>query len=256
MVTAAHCPGCGATLSETSIVAVAPMCGHCGAVITMIGGSLGLTSAFGLSDPTITRKRIEADLAVLRDYHTRYIGMMEDCKRKLRLGVENYVSKPKPPELLRLEKVIPFWEPLANVTVGEIQLFIAIIPAGLLLGLVYNICFGIYELSNNLPFGSPDPFLPYIINFLLIVTLGPLIGSLFYGIHIHLKTKAVNGKRPQENDRLKREYDKAVTASLIAAEPLKAAEDHRLRKQIQELEGLIKTVNQKEADVLKILQTT
>ena len=67
--------------------------------------------------------------------------------------------------------------------------------------------------------------------------------------------KAANGNRPRENARRQKAYEGAMAAALKAAEPLKAAEDHRLRCQIRELEGLAKTVGEKEADVRRILAT-
>jgi len=42
---------------------------------------------------------------------------------------------------------------------------------------------------------------------------------------------------------------------LKAAEPIKAAQDHRLRCQIRELDGLIKTVTEKADGIRKILRT-
>ena len=108
MPIAAKCPSCGSPLSETSVLALAPVCTYCGAVITEIGGTLGLTSAYGVNDPTITHKRVEADLAVFRDYQKKYMGMLEACKQQLNWGVERYAHLPNPPELLALQEVPPF----------------------------------------------------------------------------------------------------------------------------------------------------
>ncbi len=77
MPTAATCPSCAAPLSETSVLALAPICNHCGVVIARIGGTLGLTGVYGVGDPTITRRRVEADLAVFREYRMKYFGMLE-----------------------------------------------------------------------------------------------------------------------------------------------------------------------------------
>jgi hypothetical protein len=74
-------------------------------VITSIGGTLGLTSAYGVGDPTITRRRVEADLAVFREYQMKYRGMLEACKQQLGWGVERYAKVPDPPELLPLVPV-------------------------------------------------------------------------------------------------------------------------------------------------------
>ena len=109
---AAQCPNCGGPLSETSVLAIAPVCQRCGTVITKIGGTLGLTSAYGINDPTITRKRVEADLAVFSDYINKYVGMMEACKQQLEWGVERYANHPSLPELLAVQPVPPFSEGL------------------------------------------------------------------------------------------------------------------------------------------------
>ncbi len=71
----------------------------------------------------------------------------------------------------------------------------------------------------------------------------------------HFKVKAANGNKPLENARRQKVYEDAMAAALKAAEPIKAAEDHRLRCQIRELEGLAKTVCEKEADVRRMLAT-
>lgn len=97
MPVAANCPSCAAPLSETSVLALAPICSHCGVVITSVGGTLGLTGAYGVNDPTITRRRVEADLAVLRDYQEKYRGMKEACIQQLGWGLERYAELPAPP---------------------------------------------------------------------------------------------------------------------------------------------------------------
>ena len=84
MPIAAQCSNCGGPLSETSVLALAPVCERCGTVITEIGGSLGLTSAYSVNDPTITRRRVEADLGVFREYQMRYHGSKE-CSPALML---------------------------------------------------------------------------------------------------------------------------------------------------------------------------
>ncbi|HEX3148582.1 MAG TPA: hypothetical protein VHR66_10890 [Gemmataceae bacterium] len=107
MPIAAQCPNCGGPLSETSVLALAPVCERCGTVITNIGGTLGLTSAYGVNDPTITRQRVEADLAVLTGNRDKYVGMREACKEQLTWGVKRYAKLPSPPELLELQPVPP-----------------------------------------------------------------------------------------------------------------------------------------------------
>lgn len=111
---AAKCPSCGGSLSEASILALAPVCGHCGTVITKVGGTFRLTGAYGVNDPTITRKRVEPDLAVLCEYRDNYVGMVEACKQQLNWSVERYAKLPNKPELLSLQPVPPFSEGLGR----------------------------------------------------------------------------------------------------------------------------------------------
>jgi len=75
------------------------------------------------------------------------------------------------------------------------------------------------------------------------------------GLSDHFRIKAANGSRPLENARRQKAHEEAVAAALKAAEPIKAAGDHRLRCQLPELEGLAKTVGEKEADVRRIPAT-
>jgi hypothetical protein len=86
-------------------------------VITQTGGTLGLTSAYGVNDPTITRKRVEADLAVFSDYKSRYVGMLEACKEQLSWDVEQYAKLPTEPELLPV-KTVPF---ISDLRIQEIK---------------------------------------------------------------------------------------------------------------------------------------
>jgi hypothetical protein len=75
------------------------------------------------------------------------------------------------------------------------------------------------------------------------------------GAFNHFRVRIANGDKPRENARRQEAHEAAVAAALRAAKPVKAAEDHRLRSQIRELEGLAKTVTGKEADVRRILAT-
>ena len=97
MPVAAQCPSCGNKLSETTVVAGAPHCTACGSWIVGVNGTLGLTSAYGVGDPALTRRRVEADLAVLHEYQMKYTGMMDHCKQKLNWDVGQYAALPQPP---------------------------------------------------------------------------------------------------------------------------------------------------------------
>jgi hypothetical protein len=101
-------------------------------------------------------------------------------------------------------------------------------------------------------FNQPSPHAAQIFNYL---ALGWFVLCMLAGTSKHFWTKKANGKRPAENARRQKAYEKAKAAALEAAVPLKAAEDHRLRIQIRELEGLAKTVGEKATDVRRILAT-
>ena len=235
MPIAAQCPSCGAPLSETSVLALAPVCENCRTVITKIGGTLGLTSAYGISDPTITRKRVEADLAVFCDYRNKYVGMLEACKEQLNWDVERYAKLPNPPELLSLKPVPALWPLVGRSLLQGLGMFFGLT---LLLGLVGTI--------------SSDAIVDNTVSIiLLLATVAPAAVLLTP----YFKAKAANGKRPAENARRQKAYEKAYAEALQAAEPIKAAQDHRLRCQIRELEGLITTVTEKAEDVRRLLRT-
>ncbi len=255
MPVAAICPRCGASLSETSVLALAPVCGHCGSVITKSGGTLGLTSAYGVNDPTITRKRVEADLEVFCDYRNKYIGMLEASKEQLNWGVERYAKIPNPPELLEVIYVPNFWKDLFGGLFFGIGLSIAIwIGGGILMIVIALISAIIYAFVNSNLRGDP-PWFNFICFVYGILVLGAWIVPLSAALLPHIKAKIANGKRPTENERRQMEYEMLLQQAMKAAEPVKAAQDHRLRCQIRELEGLIKTMSEKAEDVRKILNT-
>lgn len=247
---AARCPSCGGALSETSVLAIAPVCRRCGSVLTIVGGSLGLTSAYGVNDPSITRRRVEADLTVFREYQSKYTAMLEACKQQLEWRTERYATLPLPPELLKLEDVPSFSN---GVVVG---VTIAFIPLSISSFFLYNLY--TYPIFMGRPL-SMDFRVSTMFNSIVLLFLisGGIGVYLFWkaGVSDHFRIKAANGSRPLENAQMQKAYEEAVAAALKAAEPIKAAEDHRLRYQIRELEGLAKTVAEKEADVRRILAT-
>jgi len=175
----------------------------------------------------------------------KYRGMLEACKQQLGWGVERYAQLPHPPELLKLEEVPSFWEGVGHG--------LMISPAAWL-GLFCAFYFLNVSSSNGiiLSFPSWQDGLFFMITVSAVLALAV---SVWLGTKDHFKVKAANGNRPRENARRQRAYEAAMAAALKAAEPLKAAEDHRLRCQIRELGGLAKTVGEKEADVRRILAT-
>ena len=243
MPVTANCPGCGSPLSETSVLALAPVCNYCGAVITNTGGTLGLTGVYGVGDRTITRRRVEADLAVLQEYRMKYNGMKEACIQQLDWGVERYANLPQPPALLALQPVPELWG--KNPALA----FFVLLPFGLVL------------------FGVPGLVVAWIINlfsedwgriaYVLVVVMCLVIFALMIHEQVspHLRAVKANGDRPLENARRQEAYEDARTVALKAAEPVKAAEDHRLRVQIRELESQAKMIMEKEIDVRSLLAT-
>jgi len=244
MPVAAKCPSCSAPLSETSVLALAPVCLHCGSVITEVGGTLGLTGAYGVNDPTITRQRAAADLAVFQNHLNNSRGMFESCKEQLTWGVERYARFPREPELLALQDVPPFILSLFKGIGFAIVWFIGSFIAIMVVELIREMLFGRHGLGEQL----------LNIGGTLVLLGGTVVAALVPPAR-YFSATAANGQRPQENARRQRAYQEAVAAALRAAEPVKAATDHRLRVQIRELESLIKTLSEKQENVRRILAT-
>ena len=171
-------------------MALAPVCKHCGTVITMTGGTLGLTSAYGVNDSTITRKRIEADLTVFSDYRKKYIGMMEACNQQLSWGVERYADLPSPPTLLELQPVPSISDALKE---GLLQAFVCGIPfcfVSLLPIFFFLHMFGFAEGYN-----VTRPFA------IMVLWYGGFVCFYLGGVY---KAVAANGQKPLENERRRR----------------------------------------------------
>lgn len=210
MPIAAQCPNCGGPLSETSVLALAPVCERCGTVITKIGGTLGLTGAYGVNDPTITRKRVEADLAVFGDYRNKYVGMLEACKEQLTWGVERYAKLPNSPELLPLVPLPRLGKAfLAGLLRGAAVWFFG----GLILAIPYCIIHDFCEPASEL-LGAL-----WLLSILYALIAPPACDSLRY-----YRAAAANGKRPLENAHRQASYEAARAAAMKAAEPVKAGQ--------------------------------
>jgi len=148
--------------------------------------------------------------------------MLEACKEQLNWGVERYAKLPNPPELL----------PVKNPH----------FPRELLGGMAH--------LEEDGPFEWGCCFI--ILSPILVPIL--VVFTPFWFPYL-LIIRWENGRAPSENARRKRGYEAACTTARKAAEPVKAAQDHRLTVQIRELDGLIKTVTEKAEDVRGILRT-
>lgn len=243
MPVTASCPGCGSPLSETSVLALAPVCSHCGSVITNVGGTLGLTGVYGVGDKTITRRRVEADLGILQEYQMKYSGMRVACIQQLDWGVERYANLPQPPELLTLQ------------------------PVPKLLGEGWSVIFFVLIPFMWAMVGVPGLVVAWIISwfsefagliaFVLIpvICLAISVQMILQQVSPHFRAVNANGERPRENARRQEAYEEARTAALKAAEPVKAAQDYRLRVQIRELESQAKMIMEKEVDVRHLLAT-
>lgn len=101
---------------------------------------------------------------------------------------------------------------------------------------------------------TPAPLDEVLIAWLLALG-GWAVFLWHYWFGPYYNAKSENGNRPLENARRQKEYERAVTEALKAGEPVQAAQDHRLRCQIRELDGLIKTYTDKAEDVRRILRT-
>ena len=116
MPVAAKCPkSVHAPLDETSFLAQAPQCTRCGILVTEVGGTLGMTSSYGVSDPNLTRDRVESDLKRLQEAESRYRGMIYANQQQLGRGAEQYAKLPPSPELLQPlqanETPLHSWDP-------------------------------------------------------------------------------------------------------------------------------------------------
>ena len=233
----ASCPGCGGPLSETSVVALAPVCDHCRGVVVELGGTMGVISAYGVNDPTIGREMLEAHLAVVQRHLANYNGMKESCKEQLTLGLEPYAKLPNPPELLPLQTVPDLWGKGGPGLFLGLTLFwwvLICVPGGIIAWIISLFSVFAGNIANIVA---------------LAIGLAITAQMVHETVSPHYKAIAANGERPAENARRQKTYDDARVAALKAAEPKKAAQDHRLKSQIIEIEGLEKTVRKIEGEV-------
>lgn len=288
MPVAAMCPQCGSGLREASVVAGAPHCAHCGAWIVGLNGTLGLTSAYGVGDPELTRRRIEADLGALREFRSRYTGMMDDCKEKLAWSAEEYAHfhkmLPQPPDLLKVKDtrslgasaflygVIPIIIGLLGIlwTSPWVESYVGLVRDGVMInvetGQKQPLTPGIKIITDDV--GNrwvkrghwhqgffqagkyPDWAWPWWILFFCFAVCTSL--GLVEPIKYLMAVKA-NGDRPRENARRKKAHEEAMGAAMREAGKRKGADDHRRRSQIRELEGEIKATDRKIEEVRRLL---
>src|SRR5437773_1495694 len=221
MPKAAECPNCGSPLSETSVLALAPVCERCGTVVMETGGTLGATSAYGVNDPTITRARIEADLAVFTQYLSNYFGMREACKEQLIWGVERYAKLPQKPELLQFEPI----PPLAQCVMKGLgraalwDLYCCLLPWFFTLVAVVAIVLFPFVIASLLYPGLSPPIKNFWFE-LFFYGSGTVVwwgAFVLYAAQPHYKAKRAAGERPKENARRQRAYEAAYAAAFKAA---------------------------------------
>jgi len=151
-------------------------------------------------------------------------------------GLESYARLPPPPELLPVAKVPPFWGETPGAIWGIIAFvwFLALCPAGIVVQIV-----GWFSATAGLVTAV----------LALVAALAITVQLIYETVSPHYKAIKANGERPLENARRQDSFEKAYAEALKDAKPKKAAQDHRLRSQIVELEGLEKTVRKIEVEV-------
>ena len=211
-------------------MALAPICAHCGVVITSAGGTLGVTSAYGVGDPTITRKRVEADLAVFHEYRLKHTGMLDVCVQQLGRSAEHYADLPETPKFLELQRGLP---------VGPSLLF-AVISFPTVMGLGYTLMFVhwvfdvIRRIGNEVADANRGERMASFAqaawpseSLILLAALGVRAAVVLAIPLSYLRARRANGDRPKENAPRQKAHDDATGAALGAAERIKAATDHR-----------------------------
>ena len=147
--------------------------------------------------------------------------------------MEKYAQFPHAPELLKLEEVPSLWK---GVIIGWFVDY----------PLAYALIVPVLWILNVIDHKPPE------IQVLGLVLI--LVSSVWAGTGDHRRAKAANGNRPLENARRQKAYEEARITALKAAELNKAAQVHRLRCQIRDLEGSVKTAAEKEAEIRRILE--
>ena len=172
--------------------------------------------------------------------------MKDACLQQLDWGVERYAKLPKPPELLALVDVPSLQASLVYVDKVAVRGHPAIFAT--VAFVVVLILLNLFQVPHSASFGW----------FFVLLIVGLVLFAVFLvagGFLVRYRARTANGEWPQENARRKEAYQKAVGAALKAADPLKAAQDHRLRCQIRELESLATTLGENEVKVRELLAT-
>ena len=254
----AGCPACGSALSEAAVLALAPVCGYCKSVLVNFGGTLGLTGAYGVSDPTITRKRLDADIQVVEEYVERYRDMIAASAEELAWGVDRYADLPPAPELQSVDTALPGKTALLFPVLTAITYFhlttlhrqltwifnMVERPAYLFdqYGMIVGFFLGLLLLLLSLVL-AVSPFI------LVPAVFGSAIAFIAYLLGAPRRARA-----ERENSSRLLKHRQATAAALSEAEPKKRAQDHRLRLRIREAEAHLETLASKVAE-LRSLRT-
>ena len=228
-------------------MAMAPVCSSCGVVIVGLGGTFGLVGAYGVNDANFTKDRVEADLGVFREYQERYKGMKLAGLQQIDWSPERYVTLPTMPALLEVATVPSFAATASSaVKYALVWIVLSFIVGGWGLGFILYVVDSLFRL----PFWLQKHY-----NFIsaLIWVCGGLVafGVPFYR---RLLLQIRNGSHPRENAKRLMEYEKARAAALRHGSALKAAEDHRIRQRVAELDALAATLSKKEESVRELLR--
>jgi len=253
---------------------------------------LGLTSAYGLGDTELTRQRIEADLTTLVEFRHKYNGLLADSQEKLAWDVSTYANAhamlPRPPELLVLEETNAGMALFGIILIAIcllgtqwtspwVESYVGLVDGGV----VINIETGerrpltpdmpIVTSGHDVATGKPAQWVklghwhqgffkagdypdwawPWWLLFFGFVCCGVI--GLVFPVQYLLAVKA-NGDRPRENARRRRIHEEAMVAAMAEADKRKAADDHRRRAQIRELEGEIAAIDGTIAEVRRLLR--
>jgi len=169
--------------------------------------------------------------------------MLEACKEQLNWKADRYVESPPEPQLLPLQFVPPVLD-LKDTSTKVFVIAVGCTTIGGLLLLFVNMFDDLTGGRNGLGICLWFPLF-------FFGACVALLSSSFFLISLgtRLSTRraamAANGERPLENGRRQNAYAAERLAALKAAEAKKAAQDHRLRCQVRELEALIDTMSQK-----------
>jgi hypothetical protein len=249
-----NCRNCGAPLSRTSIEAFVPYCDSCGSPFMGVGGSLGVTSAFERDDPGLNRQLVESQIRTLNEAIHKYNGMIAHCKELLARGVEAYASVPSPPALLAVQPVPSM---LSGVFVPAIRFGflpgcpIAVFWLFLVLSIIArsNAALGVLLTKH---FGQELTLLVRLVWYAFPLAVLAVASAKLWE---RAKIIRANGTRPQENARRIHSHKEAALAALRAATPEKDAADHKLRRQIVEIEGQLAGAESKRGELQARLKT-